>query len=302
MVICRRDTRVSSMHPSEGPDFLCVGMHKAGTQWLYDQLQGHPDFWMPPIKEIHYLERDDDRGRNAQYILEHKRSTSRPGATRRSEIGDPRDRAFLEDMAGHRGLPLSLDRYADLFRHKGNLLSGDITPQYGEIPEDIVAQVASRFPALKVILLVRDPVSRAWSHISQWHRQERFDARVLESPARFRAFVEGSKKLHKFSSATRVAERWQAQVGSERLRAFFLEDISLQPDRVRREVVGFLGGDPEKEVVTVEAAFNRKSGHRKLELSHQNEAVLAEFLKDEIRACAERFGGCARDWPLKYGF
>jgi len=26
------------------PDFLCVGVHKGGTTWLYQQLDSHPDF------------------------------------------------------------------------------------------------------------------------------------------------------------------------------------------------------------------------------------------------------------------
>ena len=39
-----------------GPDFLCIGAQKAGTHWLYDQLQHHDDFWMPPIKELHFFD------------------------------------------------------------------------------------------------------------------------------------------------------------------------------------------------------------------------------------------------------
>jgi hypothetical protein len=39
-----------------GPDFLCVGVHKGGTTWLYQQLDSHPDFWMPPLKELHYFD------------------------------------------------------------------------------------------------------------------------------------------------------------------------------------------------------------------------------------------------------
>ena len=35
------------------PDFLCVGAQKGGTSWLYRQLEAHPDFWMPPVKELH---------------------------------------------------------------------------------------------------------------------------------------------------------------------------------------------------------------------------------------------------------
>src|SRR2546430_11566837 len=37
------------------PDFLCIGAQKGGTTWLYRQLYSHPDFWMPPIKELEYF-------------------------------------------------------------------------------------------------------------------------------------------------------------------------------------------------------------------------------------------------------
>ena len=43
--------------PDAGPDFFCIGAQKGGTRWLYDQLQLHPDFWMPPVKELHYFDR-----------------------------------------------------------------------------------------------------------------------------------------------------------------------------------------------------------------------------------------------------
>src|ERR1700758_1596004 len=38
------------------PDFLCVGAQKSGTSWLYRQLDLHPDFWIPPLKELHYFD------------------------------------------------------------------------------------------------------------------------------------------------------------------------------------------------------------------------------------------------------
>ncbi len=41
---------------SPGLDFLGIGAQRAGTRWLYDQSQHHPDFWMPPIKELHYFD------------------------------------------------------------------------------------------------------------------------------------------------------------------------------------------------------------------------------------------------------
>ena len=37
--------------------FIGIGAHKAGTNWLYVNLQNHPDIWLPPRKEIHYFAR-----------------------------------------------------------------------------------------------------------------------------------------------------------------------------------------------------------------------------------------------------
>jgi hypothetical protein len=40
-----------------GPDFLCIGLQKAGTRWLYDQLSHAKGVWLPPIKEIGYFDK-----------------------------------------------------------------------------------------------------------------------------------------------------------------------------------------------------------------------------------------------------
>jgi hypothetical protein len=36
------------------PDFICIGAQKAGTTWLYEQLLGHPDVFMPR-KELDFF-------------------------------------------------------------------------------------------------------------------------------------------------------------------------------------------------------------------------------------------------------
>jgi hypothetical protein len=38
------------------PDFICIGMQKAGTTWLAANLGRHPSAWIPSIKEIHYFD------------------------------------------------------------------------------------------------------------------------------------------------------------------------------------------------------------------------------------------------------
>src|SRR5438046_9791001 len=84
------------------PDFLCVGAQKAGTSWLYRQLEPHPDFWMPPVKELHYLNQ-----LNRAKRLDPPRS------------GDERDASFLVSMQ-HLSARFSLDleSYGHLFQHQ----------------------------------------------------------------------------------------------------------------------------------------------------------------------------------------
>ena len=39
------------------PDFLVIGGQKCGTTWLQDNLEQHPQIWLPPTKEVHYFDR-----------------------------------------------------------------------------------------------------------------------------------------------------------------------------------------------------------------------------------------------------
>jgi hypothetical protein len=40
----------------------------------------------------------------------------------------------------------------------------------------------------------------------------------------------------------------------------------------------------------------------KLPLTDKVRAHLAQFFKKELKTCAARLGGAARDWPARYGF
>jgi hypothetical protein len=47
--------------------------------------------------------------------------------------------------------------------------------------------------------------------------------------------------------------------------------------------------------------FNRKAGQEKMELTEPVKQMLIGEMANEVRACAETFGGAARDWPQRYG-
>ncbi|PYI81447.1 MAG: hypothetical protein DMF05_02810 [Verrucomicrobia bacterium] len=270
---------------SARPDFLCVGVHKGGTTWLYQQLDSHPDFWMPPLKELHYF---DQLSR-----------VQRPSCLR---CRDERDRRFLESINRLSAKPyIDFEHYARLFEPKGPLLSGDISPNYSTLTNKVIRQIIGFFPKLKVIFLARDPVERVWSHLSMevhYHQIESFDVTDIDEVKR--NLLRRGLLLRSYPST--VVARWKRYVHPDRFRIYFFDDLQRDPTELRRSILHFLGADPDKPASSVPANNNSWASMEKLPLTNKVRSHLAQFFKKELKTCAAQLGGAARDWPARYGF
>ena len=268
-----------------GPDFLCIGAHKAGTTWLYQQLDSHPDFWMPPVKELHYFDQ-----------------LSRVQRAAPPRCRDERDLRFLESIKNLSAEPyMNLDHYARLFEPKASLLSGDISPNYSTLSDEVIRRVVGYFPNLKVIFLARDPVERVWSHLSMevYYRQiEPFDATNIDEVNR--NLSRRGMLLRSYPSA--VVAQWKRYVDSEQFRVYFFDDLQRNPAELRRSILRFLDADPDKPGSRLTADYNSWTRMEKLPLTNKVRSHLARFFKKELKTCAARLGGPARDWPARYGF
>jgi hypothetical protein len=180
-------------------------------------------------------------------------------------------------------------------------LSGDITPVYTGLSDDVVTQVGANFPNVRIVLLLRDPVSRTWSQLSMVHRSGGFNTDLLSNPARFRKVLERSKPIRRVSFPTAVAERWAQHAPNVAFRHFFFDDIASQPTETRRDILTFIGADPTKGSGDIAPDHNKKSSAAKLTLTDDIKAEMVDFFADEIRACATRFGGHAITWAQNYG-
>jgi Sulfotransferase family len=267
-----------------GPDFLCIGVHKGGTTWLYQQLDSHPDFWMPPLKELHYFDQ-----------LSRVQRSSSP------RCRDERDRRFLESINSLSAKPyLDLEHYAQIFEPKGALLSGDISPNYSTLGNDVIRRVVRYFPNLKVIFLARDPVERLWSHLSMevhYHQIESFDVTDIDEIDR--NLLRRGLMLRSYPST--IVARWKRYVHPDRFRIYFFDDLQRNPTELRRGILDFLGADPDKANDRV-LADNSWPAVGKLPLTDKVRSHLAQFFKKELKTCAARLGGAARNWPARYGF
>jgi len=267
------------------PDFLCVGAQKAGTTWLYQQLDSHPDFWMPPLKELHYFDQ-----------LSRVQRASSP------RCRDERDLRFLESMKSLSAEPyMDLENYARLFEPKALLLSGDISPGYSTLSNEVIRRVVGYLPNLKVIFLARDPVERVWSHLSmevRYRQIEPFDVTDIDEVNR--NLLRRGMLVRSYPSA--VVARWKRYVRPDLFRTYFFDDLERKPTELRRSILHFLGADPDKPSGRLTADYNSWAGMEKLVFTDSVRSHLAQFFKKELKTCAARLGGPARDWPARYGF
>lgn len=370
-----------------GPDFLCVGLQKAGTAWLYDQLDSHPDFWMPPLKELHYFDKKSKATRYRDLIDNHvadvggpenigepvksilRRASElitelellerkfvvtggtpeqlesyqsaaksvkqllegvgleRPGRDRvkikrldkllrrmqsdrdglnssrarqgKRPLGDG-DLEFLRKVKTLQEPVKNIEKYAGLFESKGDLLTGDITPGYSQLPENIIQAISRHFPALKIVLLLRDPIDRSWSQLNMQLRKRKLKEEATSDWDGVRASLT-SAGISARSYPSDVWRRWSRFFPPERFRYFFFDDLCRDPVGFRSRILEFLGADPTKASGDLSEGHNRKTNFRKVDMTPEIREHMIQFFREELLACERDFGDSAREWLTRYG-
>ena len=134
------------------PNFFVVGAAKAGTSSLENYLRKHPEIYISPIKEPHFFSEDINptdfrsnfRKRSSLNIKKYLSNYPLP----------PKHVAYIED------LPI----YLELFREvKNEKAIGELSTGY--LYSKCAAEKIYKFnPDAKIIILLRQPVFRAFSH------------------------------------------------------------------------------------------------------------------------------------------
>ena len=142
-----------------------------------------------------------------------------------------------------------------------------------------IAEIARKLLGTKIILLVRDPVSRAWSHTSMWQRGGNLPEGTLDSAQSYRAFLESPGSLGGEHFPTRVATRWQEQAPNLSFRYFLFDDLARDPEGTRHDILCYLGADPAKASGELSADYNAKTKKQKLDLAPADGEHLGALIK-----------------------
>jgi hypothetical protein len=195
------------------PEFIIGGAPRAGTTWLYELLDRHPEIHMAkPLK--------------------------------------PEPKFFLRDDEYAKGLQYYADRwFADVDRLK---IAGEKSTDYLE-SSTAAARIARDLPHVKLIFILREPVSRAysnylWSKMNGLETEDFATALRLEDQ-RERELPERWKFTRPFSYFSRglyadlLAPYFDRFMDHQLLVARF-EDIAERPAKVAEAVHRFLGVTP----------------------------------------------------------
>ncbi len=205
------------------PSLVIAGAQKAGTTSLFGYLCDHPQCAPSLTKEVHYFDRNFTRG-ESWYRMH---------------------------------FPLAGDAAHE---NAGATITFESSPYYMFDPR-VPQRMRQSLPDAKVIFLLRNPVSRAYSHYQHSRRRGRealtFEAAIAAEGARLAGEHEKllqepnyQSQLHqRFSYLARgiyvdQLRRWQAHYPAEQMLVLQAERMFRSPEEVFAEVLEFLGLDP----------------------------------------------------------
>lgn len=198
------------------PNFFIVGAPRSGTTSLYNYLKCVPGIYMPPVKELNYF---------AQGVSVRYRRKPSLRVRRYSPVRDQTD-------------------YLKLFENvKDEIAVGDATASYLSDPE-AAGRIKAAVPEARIIMILRDPVERVYSHYlldarAGWQRAP------FEEAARTELYLEPSMYA-------KQAQRYLNVFGPDHIKILIFEEFIQDPRKAVREVLTFLGVNAEPPAIVGE--------------------------------------------------
>lgn len=206
------------------PNFICIGIQKAGTSWLYSMLKQHPEVLVSEPKELHYFNRDVNYRKGWDWYLSHFQ-----GHGTEKAVGEMTP-DYLWIREEHREVP-------------GFVATPNVPKRMAEV-----------LPDIRLIAILRNPVTRAVS--SYFHH---IGAARL-SPNRRITEVGDEWGILSMGYYADHLEHWYQYYPPERFQILIYEEDLLENTRpsTLRQVFEHIGVDPGFEVTNPEARYNKR--------------------------------------------
>lgn len=128
-----------------------------------------------------------------------------------------------------------LKEYSALFAESGEGVQGEITPGYGILPQSRIRFIRSVMPDVRLILLLRNPIQRAWSHAVKNLATLRH-RRISEVPAREFEMHFQAERSRRRGDYLEILDSWLSIFPEESLFIGFHDDIAENPQRLLQAI------------------------------------------------------------------
>ena len=278
------------MSARTGPGFVCIGAQKGGTTWLYENLNRHPEVWMPPVKEIHYFNRlclNDKLLGN--WDLPHPRGIKRYYKSLiKLSIKD------LRWMLNYYEYSMNSSNYLKLFSEKytSGYLTGDITPSYSKLEERGVSFASEVLDKdVPVIFIMRNPIYRSWSVLKMLLRYKNRKVEDVSIDEIVKMLQQPNIVLG--SEYTKIVTLWRKYFSNFHILTF--DELCESPRELLTKVSKIIGiSDSWDEDVIKQRVW---ADNKKIPMSPSVLKVLTEKYTDEIQSLDKIVDfDCAKHW------
>jgi hypothetical protein len=233
------------------PDFLGIGVQKAGTTWLWANLRCHPELFLPPKKELHFF-----------------------------------NFHFYNSLAG----------YASQFEKGKGKVRGEITPAYAILSKQKIAFIKKVMPSTKLILILRNPIDRAWSRarmVLKGANAKEIDLTRFSEKEIRRSLAHRSSRARGDYLST--IDNWLEYFPEKNLYICFYDDLSLRPKKFLMGIFNFLGVRSDVDWNGFPHAKTLGRG-AKATIPDKYRQILEEMYCSSIEELYKRFGAQVENW------
>lgn len=269
--------------------YLGIGAQKAGTSWLSHNLRQHPGIWRLPVKEFHFFDEPvaPMQFRALRPTLANPRWKKLVAREMPLTLVDPRRWPNARWLLRFATASRTDETYRALMAGPAARIGGDVTPAYARLDDCEVARIRRVLPEARVIYLLRDPLSRAWSQASMHFRKRGSpDIESVPRDVLLRFFTQDSVRRN--GDYLRTLDIWERHFCQEQIHVDFLERVAQDPQGVLEDVLKFIGVTGRARVSRVDLAQPRNSGHAP-PLPPDMARVLADQFHDTVTSCHRRF-------------
>ena len=303
-------------------DFLGIGAQKAGTTWLFERLQKHPEIHFPHIKEIsfwnaHYPRslKDADYKKNINWyrsLFNHWEEDASPEMARVVEaaltelpaLPEYKRGWFDQVMAGldrTSGQAVALHSLEVVREEKIEVVPklGEISPTYCYFEDPAVLPKIREFaPDVRIIYIVRHPFDRAWSSAQMAIKR----SEMTPDEASDQWYIDQMRSYlsQKYGNYPRALADWHAAFPKEQILLMRFEDIPVDPQGFLRRACEHIGVEDTTffDKVAPEKLAQKVFSGTGAELRPSLLPVLHELYDAQIDALKADFGIDYTRYPL----